>query len=389
MLTCQRHLFSLPEDLRYLNCASRAPLLKSAEALGRDGLEWQRAPRTLAPGEYHGFGETLRARFGALVNAPADAVAVVPAASYGVAIAARNLPLGPGANIVLPDGEFPSGVYAWMARCAETGAELRLVAPPDTPGEPPGRPGDPSGWSARLLEAIDADTAAVNVSTVHWASGYRFDVAAIGARAREVGALLILDGTQSIGAEPFDFQALAPDLLVCSGYKWLLGPYQTGLAVFGERLIGAAPLENHWATRAGSEDMRDTGYSAQYRDGARRFDGGQHANQITLPMLSEGIRQLLEWGVAAVGAYCAGLRGPLAALLESGRVSAFPESERCGHITGLKPRRQAAIPALMNALAGRNIRVSQRGAYIRVSPHVYNTVDDMAALADTLAEALK
>ena len=382
MLTCQRHLFSLPEDLHYLNCASRAPLLKSAEALGRDGLEWQRAPGTLAPGEYHGFGETLRARFGKLVNAPADSVAVVPAASYGVAIAAHNLALAAGANIVLPDGEFPSDVYAWMAKCAETGAELRLVPPPDTPG-------DPGGWNTRLLEAIDTDTAAVNVSTVHWASGFRFDVAAMVARAREVGALVILDGTQSIGAEPFDFQALAPDLLVCSGYKWLLGPYQTGLAVFGERLIGAAPLENHWAARAGSEDMSDTGYSAQYRHGARRFDGGQHANPITLPMLSEGIRQLLEWGVAAVGRYCAGLRGPLAALLESGQVSAVPESERCGHITGLKPRDEAAIPALMKTLAGRNIRVSRRGAYIRVSPHVYNTVDDMAALAETLTGALK
>ena len=159
--------------------------------------------------------------------------------------------------------------------------------------------------------------------------------------------------------------------------------------MFGERLIGATPLENHWAARAGSEDMRDTGYSTRYRDGARRFDVGQHANQITLPMLSEGIRQLLEWGVAAVGAYCAGLRGPLAALLESGRVSAFPESDRCGHITGLKPRDGAKLPGLMIALAEDNIRVSQRGAYIRVSPHVYNTEDDMAALADTLAKILK
>lgn len=385
MLTCQRHLFSLPDNLHYLNCASRAPLLKSAEVLGRAGLEWQRVPATMAPGEYHGVGESARARFGELVNAPADAVAIVPAASYGVAIATHNLPLGPGHNVVLPDGEFPSAVYAWMAKCAETGAELRLVAPPDTPGDSTGEPG---GWSARLLEAIDANTAAVTVSTVHWASGLRFDVAAIGARASEVGAMFVLDGTQSIGAEPLDFQALAPDLLVCSGYKWLLGPYQTAFAAFGERLIEAAPLENHWATRAGSDDMRNTGYTPHYRDGARRFDGGQHANQITLPIVSEGMRQLLEWGVDSVGEYCAGLRGPLAPLLESGRVSAQPESERCGHITSLKPLDGAKMPSLLKALAERNIRVSQRGAYLRVSPNVYNTEDDMAALAETIADAL-
>ena len=113
--------------------------------------------------------------------------------------------------------------------------------------------GGARAWNERLLEAIDRRTAVVNLSSVHWTDGTRYDLAAIGERAREVGALLVVDGTQTVGAEPFDFAALAPDLLVCAGYKWLLGPYQIGFAAVGQRLREARPFEHHWSNRAGAD----------------------------------------------------------------------------------------------------------------------------------------
>ena len=104
--------------------------------------------------------------------------------------------------------EFPSDVYAWMERCRKDGAELRSVARPKEIARLS------SSWSEALLEAIDARTAVVNISSVHWTDGVRFDLEAIGHRAREVGALFVVDGTQSVGAAPFDFARLKPDLLV-------------------------------------------------------------------------------------------------------------------------------------------------------------------------------
>jgi len=283
---------------------------------------------------------------------------------------------------VLPAEEFPSDVYPWMTRCAQDGAELRLVS------RPPAGPGSGPAFNERLLEAIDTHTAVVNLSSLHWTDGTRFDLAAIGARAREVGAWFIVDGSQTVGAAPFDFAAVQPDLLVCVGYKWLLGPYQLGFAALGERLLQATPFEQHWGNRAGNASAGETGYTADYRPGARRFDGGEHANSITLPMFCEGVRQVEAWGGAAIQAYCAELGARLRPLAERELVSMAPLEERYAHIVGLRPRNGAALPQLVAELQRRNVRVARRGSAIRVSPNVYNTPEDMDALCEALIELL-
>ena len=237
MIQNKRAAFSLPADVHYLNCASMAPLLNEAQALGIAGLRRQIAPPSRGPEEYSKESEALRSAVATLINASADQIAITPSVSYGIAIAEHNTRLGTGQNVVTVEEEFPSDVYAWMERCRKDGAMLRSIPRPD------GTDTVASAWSEQLLDAIDAHTGVVNISSVHWTDGVRFDLDAIGARAREVGALFVVDGTQSIGAVPFDFRRIAPDLLVCAGYKWLLGPYQIGFASLGERLRDAEPFE--------------------------------------------------------------------------------------------------------------------------------------------------
>ena len=125
MLTNQRPLFSLPEDLHYLNCASRAPLLNAAQDLGIAGLRRQIAPVSLGPEEYIRESEALRDAVAGLINTSPDQIAITPSVSYGVAIASHNLRLRAGQNVVSMEEEFPSDVYAWMERCRKDGAELR------------------------------------------------------------------------------------------------------------------------------------------------------------------------------------------------------------------------------------------------------------------------
>ncbi len=383
MLSCQRDLFSLPEGLHYLNCAARAPLLKSAEAVGIAGLQGQRVPEPLLNEASYRLSEGLRTQLGQLINAPADAIAFAPAASYGLAIAAHNVPLRRGQNAVLPDGDFPSDVYAWMNRCAEAGAELRLVpCPPDA--ERPAR-----AWSEHLLEAIDRHTAVVNLSTLNWSDGLRFDLAAIGARAREVGAWFVLDGSQTIGAAPFDCAALQPDLVVCVGHKWLLGPYQFGFVAVGERLRAARPFEQSWGNRAGSEDVAGSAYHTDYRPGARRFDVGEHGNPIALPMLNEGVQQVAGWGASAIQAYCAQLNRRLEPLCREERARMAPADQRYEHIVGLSLPPGVELPRIVTGLRARKVHVSQRRTSLRVSPHVYNTPEDMDALCDALTALLR
>jgi selenocysteine lyase/cysteine desulfurase len=288
--------------------------------------------------------------------------------------------LSAGQNVVLPAEEFPSDVYPWMTRCSQDGAELRLVP----------RPADGSAraFNERLLEAIDGHTAVVNLSSVHWTDGLRFDLAAIGTRARDVGAWFIVDASQTVGAAPFDFAAVQPDLLVCVGYKWLLGTYQLGFAAVGERLREAIPFEQHWGNRDVDTSSGDTSYVPTYRAGARRFDGGEHANSITLPMFREGVRQVEAWGGAAIQAYCTELGKRLQPLAEQDLVQMPAPSDRYAHIVGLRPRDEAAVPRLVQELARRNVRVAQRGSALRVSPYVYNTPQDLDALCETLTDVL-
>ncbi len=385
MLDCQRHLFSLPEGEHYLNCAYMGPLLKSVEAAGIEGVRRKSVPRTITPPDFFTEPEQLRARFAELIHTEARRVALVPAVSYGTAIAGCNVALQQGRNVVVPGEEFPSNVYAWMDHCAREGAELRIVP----------RPSDVQSvgqaWNARVLEAIDTNTAVVTLTVVHWTDGTVFDLAAIGARAREVGALFIVDGTQSVGALPFDFAAVQPDLLVCAGYKWLLGPYQLGFAALGDRLLDARPFEFNWINRENSEDFAGlVDYRTGYQEGARRFDVGERSNPITVPMLNESLRQILAWGVAEIQAYCAHLGETLLdALGEGAPFTLNPPEERGAHLFGVRVPDPAAIPSVLEQLAARKVYVSQRGSSVRVSPNVYNTPEDMAALAEALKAAVR
>jgi selenocysteine lyase/cysteine desulfurase len=382
MLENQKSLFSLPENIHYLNCASKAPLLNEAQARGIAGLRRQIAPLALGPDEYALESEELRSALAGLINASPDRIAITPSVSYGVAIAAHNLRLRSAQNVVCMQEEFPSDVYAWAERCRKDGAELRSVGRPDETARVS------SLWNERLLDAIDAQTAVVNISSVHWTDGVRFDLEAIADRAREVGALFVVDGTQSIGAADFDFARIKPDLLVCAGYKWLLGPYQIGFAALGDRLIDAEPFEHHWSNRAGSHDTTATAYRQEYEKGARRFDVGEHANYITVPMLTEGARQAKAWGSEAIQDYCRTLAAPLVQLIEDERFVVAPASERMAHIIGIRLANESLIPAVMRALAERQVRVSRRGKSIRISPHVYNTSENMDALMDGLMAGL-
>jgi selenocysteine lyase/cysteine desulfurase len=197
-------------------------------------------PTEIGPRDFFEQSSEIRSRFARLVNAERpERVAILPAASYGIAVAARNTPVQKGQNVVLTYEQFPGNVYAWRRLVRESGAEIRAVRPPKTgTGESKGR-----GWSQRILEAIDDDTAVVTLGHVHWTDGTLFDLRAIGERAREVGAAFVVDGTQSVGALPFDVAEVRPDALICAAYKWLLGPYSVALGYFGPRYDDGVPLE--------------------------------------------------------------------------------------------------------------------------------------------------
>ena len=382
MLECQRDLFSLPGDIHYLNCASRGPLLRSVEQAGIDGMRHQVSPEPLPPDRYFEAADRLRRELGELINVDPNRVSLTPAVSYGIAIAVHNTELDQRANVVLMAEEFPSNVYAWQDACERSGATLRTVE------RPQGSEDLAERWSKAVTDAIDEHTAAVTVSSVQWTEGLRFELEAICQRARDVGALMVIDGTQSIGASPFDFERTGADLVLGSGYKWLLGPYQIGFAAYADRLLEGRPFEHHWSNRAGVGDVRETGYSLKFQDGAKRYDVGQVANHFTVPMLTAGVRQVRAWSPERVQAYCASLINCVLDEVRSNEVQIADNEQRVAHIAGLRILDEARFERIMTALAVRQVKVSRRGSVLRISPNTYNNTDDIAALREGLLDGI-
>ena len=378
MLTCQKHLFSLPDDVHYFNCAYMSPLARRVEAAGVAGMQRKRVPATITPTMFFDESNTARRLFAELVNAEAQRIALIPAASYGIAMVAHNLDVQRGQNLVVMHEQFPSNIYTWRRLAQETGAALRTVRPPEGPhrGE---------RWNEHYIEAIDADTALVTLGAVHWADGTRFDLDAIGRRAREVGAAFVIDGTQSVGALPFDVQRLQPDALICAAYKWLLGPYSIGAAYLGPRFDDGVPLEENWIGRLGSERFGElVNYQEAYQPGALRYDVGERSNFILVPMMVAGLEQVLEWGPTPIQTYCEALTRDL--LQEAQALDFVIEDEawRSAHLFGVRVPEHLSMDRLGEELARRNVSVSVRGDAIRISPHLYNDDADIEALREAL-----
>ena len=382
-LQCQRDEFGLPDDVRYLNCAYMGPLPRVSEEAGIQGMRRKRMPMGIHASDFFAGCDEIRSRFARLVGAADPSrIAIIPSASYGVAVAARNLGVEKGQNIVLLHEQFPGNVYAWRRKAADCGAAIRTVVPPDesTRG---------AAWNERILQAIDETTAVVTLPQVHWTDGTVFDLGAIGRRAREVGAALVVDGTQSVGALPFDVSEIQPDALIVAAYKWLLGPYSTALAYLGPQFDGGIPLEETWLGRKGSEDFKSlVDYQHEYQPGsAIRYDMGERANFILHPMLQASLDLILQWSPGAVQDYCRRLAAPLIDASVSLGFSVEQDEWRADHLFGLRMPEGLELEALKAELELRQIFVSLRGSALRVSPHVYNDESDVGALIEALQRA--
>lgn len=379
----QKHLFQLPEDIHYLNCAYMSPMLRSVEVKGQEGIAMKRDPSRVISQDFFTQVDVLRNDFGALVGAEGQQCAVIPSASYGLMAAVNNVPHSPGKHAITISKEFPSGYFSLQRWCKEHGAALRVIEP-DIALAQKGKV-----WNQLLLEAINKDTAVVLISSIHWMDGTKFDLAQIGQRCKEVGAIFIVDGSQSVGALPIDVNTCQIDALITVTYKWMMGPYALGLAYYGEAFNEGRPLEESWMNRSNAVDFSNlTDYEEGYRPGAGRFQVGQTSNFIAVPMMIEAIRQLNAWGISNIQAHGQELLQPLLSFLESHGVVLEEDAYLAKHLTGLRLPQGIDSQALLARFKERKIFLSLRGEAIRLSPHVYNDQRDIELVIDTIREML-
>ena len=377
-MRCQKTKFILSKKVTYLNCAYMSPMLKKVEKAGVKGIKQKRKPYHITPVDFFKTSDLVKKRFSSIIDCKNhNRIAIIPSASYGLANVVNNISIKEKDEIILLDEQFPSNVYPWLNLKERSKAKLVFIKRPDT------LIGSGKKWNEEILAAITNKTKVVSIGNIHWACGTLFDLIAIRKKTAEVGALLIIDGTQSIGALPLSIEKIQPDALICAGYKWLMGPYSIGVAYYGNYFDKGIPIEDNWINRRGSENFSGLiNYSDKYGELASRYNVGEQSNFILLPMLLAGLNQIESWGVKNIQDYCKNLISEEIKKVNQKKYWIEKENYRANHLFGIKQLDNKIN--LIEKLKSKKISVSIRGDKIRVSPHVYNDKREIKKLFECL-----
>ncbi|MBE7637957.1 aminotransferase class V-fold PLP-dependent enzyme [Sneathiella sp. P13V-1] len=378
MIECQRHLFDIPEEVSYFNCGYMSPLLKASTEAGQKALLRKSNPWELTPKDFFTDSDRFRELAAELINSAPQDIAIIPSASYGLAIAAANIPLTRGDEILVLEDQFPSNIYCWQRAAKESGATIITVARPED-----------RNWTQAVQKHITPRTAVAALPHNHWADGGLINLIQVRQQLDQSDAKLVLDVTQSLGAMPLDVQKVRPDFMAVAAYKWLLGPYSVGFMYAAPDFQNGIPLEENWLNRAGSEDFAGlVNYQEDYQPGAVRYDMGERANFAQLPIMIAALEQLLDWGTDNIQATLRARNQALANELIDIDLTSVPTEYRAGHFLGLE--KEGGFPAdILSRLADEKIFLSQRGDSLRITPHLFNSDQDFDRLISSLKQHLK
>ena len=361
----QRDLFEIPTEICYLNCAYISPLLRSTAQAGKVGMERKLRPWEIRPPDFFSTTRQIRSTAASLLGSTANDIAIVPSASYGLAAAARNLPVREGQKILVLAEQYPSNYYVWEALARNSGATLQSVA----------RPAD-GDWTRKVLESLDSQTAIAALPQCHWSDGTLVDLVQVRQRLDETGGALVVDLTQSLGAMTFNLESIRPDFAVAAAYKWLLGPYATGLLYVDPQHHNGDPLEMPIFSRRNAVQFSDISYRNEFEPGACRFDVGEVANFALLPALHDALLQILEWQVPRIQESLGQRTTVISTEARALGLDVVDSARRAPHFLGI--RFPDGLPdGLIKHLRDQQIYVSVRGDALRVTPYLYNTEDDL------------
>lgn len=376
----QRHLFDIPYDITYFNCAYYSPQLNAARDKLIAGAMAKSHPWERTAADFFTDAERFRKIAASVFGGDSDGYAVVPSASYGISTAARAIEpqLGKDDTILVLEEGFPSNVLPWKRVAAERGAKISTVPVPAD-----------GNWTKAIIDRIDDSVKVVALFTCHWTNGSYINLESIREAIGNRDIIMAIDATQSLGAMPFSMERVQPDFLVSAGYKWLLGPYGFTFLYVSKRFRNSRPLEESWQARENAEDFGSlVNCSDNYMGGSRRFDVGQKGVPTILPGAISSLEQIKAWGVDSVAESLRIINNTIADHLLHLGFQLPDKAQRSPHMFGaLIPERYKGN--LVAELSRRKIYISQRGNSVRFSPHLHITENDLNRLLETLEELFR
>ena len=365
-----------PFDKRvWLNTAHQGPLPRSAVEAASRAAEMKAAPHRIADEEFSSVPERLRDLLGQLLHAPVEQIALGNSTSYGMHLIANGLPWNDGDEVLVIAGDYPATVLPWL-RLKERGVNTTTLYPTD---------GILS--ASELSAAITVHTRVLAITWVDSFTGRALDLNALGNVCRETGVLLVVNGSQAIGARPLDVTSLPIDAVVSCGYKWLCGPYATGFAWLRQDLLDRLrPQQAYWLVMQagrGLDDMRDTTLRADL--GVRAFDVFCPANFLTVLPWIESLQLIVDtdvevianWDQRLVELLIKGLDPDLYRLVSPADGPSRSTLVVLESTDGSSKQRH-------EQLARDGVDVAYREGNLRLSPHLFNTPEQIRMTLDAL-----
>ncbi len=364
------------ERMVFLNHAAVAPLSAPAAEAIHDYAE-QAATQAYVNSQWYQRARRVKQLAARLINAAGEhEIAFVANTTSGLAQVANGLKLGPGDRVVISSVEYPANRYPWENLARTRGVELYEV-----PQRPDGRIDVED-----VLDAVTDHTRVVALSHVQYASGYRIDLRPIADLLHQAGGLLCVDAIQSAGAMQIDVQRDGIDFLAADGHKWMLGP--EGCGIFYCRADLAHRLEPNVVGWMCMEDALDFDhYRFALLPDARRFEPGSY-NIPGILALGASLELLLEVGLQPIWHRIEELTAHAERrLIEKGYRIFSPrqhEHERSGILSFTPPDDSIDPHRILAGLQQNQIEIALRAGRLRVSPHFYNTLEQIDRFADAL-----
>jgi cysteine desulfurase/selenocysteine lyase len=325
---------------------------------------------------WSGRVDVVRHLFARLLNADPLDIAFIKNTSEGVGIVAEGLPWQPGDNVVTAEEEYPANLYPWL-NLAHRGVEVRRVASRDGRLE-----------LDDLRAAIDGHTRLLTISFVEYASGFRNDLDAIGQMCRERGVLFFVDAIQGLGVLPLDVSRTPIDFLAADGHKWLLGPEGAGVFYIRRELVDQLHAVGiGWHSVVGAWDFSTI--DLRLKPHAGRWESGS-LNMAGIAALGASLELLLAAGVAQLESTIRTLTDHLCANVGRAgwRVFSSRRDTECSGIVSLIAPGGRSVAGVVKQLRKQGMVLNHRAGRLRVSPHAYNTLDEVDRLI-TLLKDLK
>lgn len=362
----------------WLNCANQGPLPRVAVEAAQEAIMWKTALHRLKDELFFEVPHRLRNVLGSLIGASAEDIILGNSASYGLHLLANGIPWQSGDEVLLVKGDFPADVLPWLA-LEKRGVRVRFIKPQHYVLQ-----------ASELEDHITKSTRLFCLTWVHSFNGYAVDAQSLGNVCRANDVTFVLNCSQALGTRPFDISTTPVDAAISVGFKWLCGPYGTGFCWMRPELRESLDYNQaYWLAMLTAEDLETEQADVSLRPSAHKYDVFGTANFFNFKPWTAAIEYLLEQGIGRIEAHNSRLVSRLIKGLDTEKYELCSPREGAARstlvfISHKDARRNSEV---YESLKSSGVYVALRAGKLRLSPHLYNTDDDIDQALSVLQSA--